>query len=386
MDRDDQNERADHAASISERSRRAEAALQDALDLLQAINQASPSGIVAYHEDGPCVFANAAAAAIIGASVDQLLAQNFRELPSWDASGLLLAAEQALDGGGVVHHDLHIVSTFGREVYLACQLTTFESRGEPHLLLLYEDSTDKHLSDDAMNQALDELERSNRELKQFAHVASHDLKEPLRMVASFTQLLAERYRGKLDARADMYIDLAVEGATRMHRLINSLLALSRVRRGERPRKRLACEELVQQVLRDMSVSLQESGARIIYDELPRVEADPPQLRQLLQNLIDNAIKFRSEQAPRVEISAEPGEDCWIFTVADNGIGIPEEYLERIFEPFQRLHLRQAYPGDGIGLAIARRVVERHGGTIRAESTVGEGTRIIFQLPAGKGVQ
>lgn len=375
----------DSQEAIARRLRRSEADLADALDLLQAVSDASPGGIVAYRSEGPCVLANAAAARIVGATQEQLLQENFRQLDSWNSSGLLAAADLALDQGGVVHQELHTVSTFGSEVFLQCKLTTFESRGELHLLLAYEDITDKRSAELAMTRALDDLERSNHELEMFAYVASHDLQEPLRMVASFTQLLADRYGDQLDQRAQMYIGHAVEGALRMRRLINSLLALSRVRQYERPMKQVNCSALLKQVRQDLALVIQETGARIQVGDLPIIRGNAPQLRQLFQNLLDNALKFRAEDPPLVEISATRGADGWIFEVSDNGIGIPGQYLERIFAPFQRLHLRQEYLGDGIGLAIARRVVEGHGGRIQAKSPPGGGACFIFDIPDDGGV-
>ena len=375
----------EHRSTITARLRQSEATLADALELLQAISDASPGGIVAYQADGPCVFANAAAARIVGATRPQLIQQNFRKVPQWRETGLLAAAEQALERGGVIEHELQTITSFGVAVCLHCTLTTFQSRGEPHLLVAYEDITGKRTAEKAMTRALDELERSNRELEQFAYVASHDLQEPLRMVASFTQLLADRYAGELDERARGYIDLAVEGATRMRRLINSLLALSRVHREAQPAQTVNCAQLLSQVKLDLALTIQESGAEIVATGLPELRGDPPQLRQLMQNLLDNAIKFRSNQPPRVEISAHRQAGGWIFEVADNGIGIPEKHRERIFAPFQRLHLRREYPGDGIGLAIAQCVVERHGGSIRAEGRPGGGARLIFDIPDNVGV-
>ena len=375
----------EHRSTITARLRQSEASLADALELLQAISDASPGGIVAYQTDGPCVFANAAAARIVGATQPQLSRENFREVASWKVSGLLMAAEHALESGGVVEHELQTISTFGTPVCLHCTLTTFQSRGEPHLLLAYEDITDKRTAEQTMTRALDDLERSNRELEQFAYVASHDLQEPLRMVAAFTQLLADRYGDKLDAGARDYIRHAVEGATRMRRLVNSLLALSRVHREARDLERVDCARQLEQVKKDLTLKIRESGAIIEAKDLPILHGDPPQLRQLLQNLLGNAIKFRGEEPPRVKISASRTDGGWTFEVADNGIGIPEEHRERVFEPFQRLHVRRAYPGDGIGLAIARKVVERHGGEIHIEGNEHDGSVVIFDIPDDPGV-
>ncbi len=375
----------EHHSTITARLRQSEATLADALELLQAISDASPGGIVAYQADGPCVFANAAAGRIIGATRSQLIQQNFREIKTWRESGLFMAAEHALKGDGVVEHELQTISSFGTPVCLHCTLTTFQSRGEPHLLLAYEDITGKRTAEQTMTRALDDLERSNLELEQFAYVASHDLQEPLRMVAAFTQLLADRYGDKLDATAREYIHHAVEGATRMRRLINSLLDLSRVHREAQDLVSVNWSSLLDQVKKDLTLKIQESGAVIAARGLPILNGDPPQLRQLLQNLLDNAIKFHGEAPPRAEISAARTDSGWTFQVADNGIGIPEEHRERVFAPFQRLHLRRDYPGDGIGLAIARKVVERHGGRIHVEANEGGGTRVIFDIPDDPGV-
>jgi PAS domain S-box-containing protein len=229
-------------------------------------------------------------------------------------------------------------------------------------------------------RAEEELQRSNAELQQFAYVASHDLQEPLRMVSSYTQLLAECYQGQLDAQADKFIAFATEGATRMQQLLEDLLDYSRVSRRPQPFEPINCTTILKDVLTDLAVTMQESSAVVTADSLPTVLGDRTQLRQLLQNLISNAIKFRREEPPLVHISAEPQEDFWLFTVRDNGIGIDPQFAERIFVLFQRLHSRQEYPGTGIGLAICKKIVERHAGRIWVESHLGEGSTFYFTLP------
>jgi light-regulated signal transduction histidine kinase (bacteriophytochrome) len=229
-------------------------------------------------------------------------------------------------------------------------------------------------------RAEEELQRSNAELQQFAYVASHDLQEPLRMVSSYTQLLAECYQGQLDAQADKFIAFATEGATRMQQLLEDLLDYSRVSRRPQPFEPINCTTILKDVLTDLAVTMQESSAVVTADSLPTVLGDRTQLRQLLQNLISNAIKFRREEPPLVHIRAEPQEDFWLFTVRDNGIGIDPQFAERIFVLFQRLHSRQEYPGTGIGLAICKKIVERHAGRIWVESHLGEGSTFYFTLP------
>ncbi|RMF83021.1 MAG: GHKL domain-containing protein, partial [Nitrospinota bacterium] len=228
-----------------------------------------------------------------------------------------------------------------------------------------------------------ELERSNKELEQFAYVASHDLQEPLRMVASYTQLLARHYEGQLDEKASKYIHYIVDGATRMQTLINDLLTLSRVGTRGNPLEPTDCQEVMAEVLENLERKIAETGAEIVIGQLPMVMADRTQLGQVFQNLIDNAMKFRSAAPPRVEITAHRQNGWWEICVADNGIGIEPQYHERIFTIFQRLHARGTYPGTGIGLAIVKKVVERHGGRVWVESTCGKGSRFFFTLPAVK---
>ena len=231
-----------------------------------------------------------------------------------------------------------------------------------------------------------ELQRSNRDLEQFAYVASHDLQEPLRMVSSYTQLLGKRYAGKLDERADTYIHYAVDGANRMQTLIQDLLKYSRVGTRQAPLVPTSAADVVADVLRTFELAIQESGSCITVAELPEVLADRVQLTQIFQNLIGNALKFKREGvAHSVTVSAAPVSDSngqlWQFTVRDNGIGIEKEYFERIFVIFQRLNTRESFTGSGIGLAICQRLVERHGGQIWLESAPGEGTAFHFTLQA-----
>jgi len=205
------------------------------------------------------------------------------------------------------------------------------------------------------------------------------------MVTNFVQLLAKRYRGKLDSNADDFINFAVDGATRMWNLINDLLTYSRVGTRGNLFELIDCEEVVQNCVNNLKVALEESRAEVTHDPLPKTVADFSQIEQLFQNLIGNAIKFHGEESPRVHISARPNGDYWLFSVRDNGIGIAPEYKERIFVIFQRLHGKDKYPGTGIGLAICKKIVERHGGHIWVESEPGKGATFYFTLPK-EGVQ
>jgi signal transduction histidine kinase len=227
---------------------------------------------------------------------------------------------------------------------------------------------------------VDELARSNADLEQFAYVASHDLQEPLRMVSAYTQLLGERYKGKLDENADKFIGYATEGATRMQVLIQDLLAFSRVGRKEVTAANVDCNAVMEEVRQTLTSAIQESGAVITSAELPSVWADRTQLAQVFQNLIGNAIKFRGENPPVISVQAEKAEPNWLLSVSDNGIGIDPEHAENIFVVFQRLHARTEYPGNGIGLAICKKIVERSGGRIWVESQAGAGSSFKFTLP------
>ncbi|MFJ2957936.1 ATP-binding protein [Streptomyces sp. NPDC087270] len=230
-------------------------------------------------------------------------------------------------------------------------------------------------------QAAD-LRRSNAELEQFAYVASHDLQEPLRKVASFCQLLQRRYADQLDDRAGQYIEFAVDGANRMQTLINDLLAFSRVGRVHAESTAVDLETLYTRTTDSLSLAVEESGAELTHDPLPVVSGDATQLGMLLQNLLSNAIKFRApDRPPRIHLSVAPdGEERWEFAVTDNGIGIAPEFAERVFVIFQRLHTRDAYPGNGIGLALCKKIVDFHGGDVRIDADHSPGTRIVFTLP------
>lgn len=230
-----------------------------------------------------------------------------------------------------------------------------------------------------LDERTEDLQRSNNDLEQFAYVASHDLQEPLRMVASYTQLLKKRYSGRLDSDADEFIEYAVDGAARMQVLINDLLKFSRVGTKGKNFEPTDLNKVAELVLRDLHVRIAETGAKVIVDDLPRVLADDSQMHQVLLNLIGNAMKFVRDEKPVVKVSAYSDEKYWVICVEDNGIGIEEKYMERIFVIFQRLHTRTEYPGTGIGLALCKKIVERHRGKIWVESKPGEGSKFCFSI-------
>jgi signal transduction histidine kinase len=291
-----------------------------------------------------------------------------------------------LSANGDVLHIIHHVEDVTETVELARE----RAEGDEALRLLrtraewLEDEIRRRArAEDELSLKLDELARSNTELEQFAYVASHDLQEPLRMVASYVQLLAKRYRGKLDSDADDFIGYAVDGATRMQQLINDLLAFSRV--GTRGTQLMPTdtESVFSGVIQSMHLAIAESGALVTHDPLPTIVADATQLGQLFQNLIGNAIKFRGDAQPQVHVSATLRNQQWLFSVRDNGIGLEPQYADRIFVIFQRLHVRGEYSGTGIGLAICKKIVERHGGKIWVESELGKGSTFSFTLAGAK---
>ncbi|HEV2125228.1 MAG TPA: PAS domain S-box protein [Chloroflexota bacterium] len=254
------------------------------------------------------------------------------------------------------------------------------------VVVTFRDISERRQAQEALERRTQELQQSNSDLEQFAYVASHDLQEPLRTVVSYLQLVEEDYREQLGIEGKEFLDFAVDGAKRMQTLINDLLVYSRVGRLGRAFESVSVEAVLGEVLSDLRSRIREVGATITYDPLPTVYADVVQLAQLLQNLLSNAMKFADEAPPRIHVSAVPDpetEKMWRFAVRDNGIGISPEYQELIFVIFQRLHLRDEYPGTGIGLAVCKKIVERHGGRVWVESAAGEGATFYFTLPAAE---
>jgi len=279
-------------------------------------------------------------------------------------------------------YDVRAKTKDGREIWISALATRIEFQGRVAVLLSLRDVTETRRVEELLKQTMTELVRSNTELERFAYVASHDLQEPLRMVASYTQLLERRYKGKLDSDADEFIGYAVDGATRMQQLINALLDYSRVSTRGKPFSPTNCEEVFNQAIANLQASIKENAAIVTHDYLPTIMADGTQMVQLFQNLISNAIKFHGEEQPEVHVGAERNGTEWIFSVRDNGIGIDPQYFDRIFVIFNRLHSRQEYPGTGIGLTICKKIVERHKGRIWVESQPGKGATFYFTILIG----
>jgi signal transduction histidine kinase len=272
-------------------------------------------------------------------------------------------------------HTIHVIAARGK-VYR-------DEAGRPlRMTGVCWDVTERHRSEQALRRQARELTRSNRELEMFASVASHDLQEPLRMVASYTELLANRYADQLDEKARRWIGFAVEGTVRMKQLINDLLDFSRVGTRGKPFQSTDLNDVLRSVLLNLQTAIAECGAQIRHGPLPRVLGDATQLAQVLQNLIGNALKFRAkDKSPEIQLDADWQDGVWRISVRDNGIGIDPQFADRIFVIFQRLHSRDEYPGTGIGLAICKKIIERHGGHIGVESHPGEGTTFRFTLDA-----
>ncbi|TAM55921.1 MAG: PAS domain S-box protein [Paraburkholderia sp.] len=315
---------------------------------------------------------------LIGKPIEMLLPERFRATHIGDRKAFFARSSARAMGSG---RELFGLRRDGTEFPVEIGLNPMETSEGVFVLSSIADVTERKRAERQIRQRTEELARSNRDLEQFAYVASHDLQEPLRAVAGPLQLLQRRYQGQLDARADEFIGHAVDGATRMQTLIDDLLSYSRVGRLEDPKQPVPAEQALELALKNLAFVIEEAGAEITHEALPVVQAISSQLALLFQNLIGNAIKFRSkDRALLIRVRAESIGDEWQFSVTDNGIGISEQYFERIFVIFQRLHTRREYPGTGLGLALCKRIVEHHGGKIWVESTPGDGAAFSFTIP------
>jgi len=352
--------------------------------------EAAPDAMVVVNQSGEIVLLNVRAEKQFGYRRHELLGQQVKALiPEGFAERLvadaLRPAEEALTqriGSGI---ELQARRKNGSEFPIEMMLSPLEGADGVLVTAAIRDITMRKAAEAELLKSVAELNRSNEELAQFAYIASHDLQEPLRMVASYTQLLARRYKGKLDGDADEFIAYAVDGASRMQQLIQDLLSFSRVGTKGREIVETSSEKALLQALRNLRSAIEDSGAQVTHDPLPDVLADDSQLIQLFQNLVGNAIKYQKAGVPLVHVSAVKGQDKrWTFAVKDNGLGIDARYFEKIFVMFQRLHKREEFAGTGIGLAICKKIVERHGGRISVESQPGQGSTFRFVLAASEG--
>jgi PAS domain S-box-containing protein len=348
--------------------------------------ESSGDGIFVADTRGNCVLWNPACERMLGLKPDRIQQRDWTEgigvylsdkVTPFPGEDLPLA--RALRGEACDDVELWIRNRVQKGIWISVTARPL-MEGRDGAVSTFRDVTFAKDADAALEAKTVEVTRSNRELEQFAYVAAHDLQEPLRMVSSYVQLLSRRYKGKLDAEADEFIAFASDGAKRMSQLINDLLSFSRIGRGDVPEQLVDCEKVLQQVLFSLAHKKQMAGVEITHDPLPQVHANELQITQVLQNLIDNAVKFRSKEDPRVHISARADGDRWTFSVADNGIGIDAEYKDRIFVIFQRLNSREDYDGTGIGLAVCKKIVEKRDGSIWVEPNKEHGTVVYFTWP------
>jgi PAS domain S-box-containing protein len=351
--------------------------------------EAAPDAMVVVNQGGEIVLLNVQAEKQFGYRRDELLGQKVKNIipegfaERLIADGTRTAAEALAQqiGTGI---ELIGRRKDGTEFPIEIMLSPLESPEGVLVTAAVRDITERKSSEQHLVKTVAELKRSNDELQQFAYVASHDLQEPLRMVASYTQLLAERYKGRLDSDADEFIAYAVDGSNRMQVLIQDLLAYSRAGTNGKALREIPSENALKEALVNLRATIQESGAIVTHDPLPLITTDGTQLAQIFQNLIGNAIKYRGAAVPNVHISAVKNGNEWIFSIRDNGLGIDPQYFDRIFVLFQRLHGQAEFKGTGIGLAICKKMLERLGGRIWVESQPEKGSTFHFALPEKDG--
>ncbi len=359
-------------------SKRAEVLFERAVD-------ASPSGMVAVDDNGVIALVNAETERLFGYSrfeligkpVEKLLPEAYQKThPAWVSSFITDPERRAMGAGRSLFAQRKDGTTFPVEIGLN-PIDTGQGRW---VLGAVVDRTEVVETQKRLEEQAEELKRSNVELEQFAYVASHDLQEPLRMVAGFSKMLSRQYSGQLDATGQEYLHYLVDGAKRMEQLINELLEYSRVSKREVTYSTVDANASMDSVCLGLQMSITESCGSVVYTGLPEVVTDQVQFCQVLQNLVSNGLKFRGDKPPRVEVTAQRDDDQWTFCVADDGIGIASDQWERIFEMFQRLHERDIYDGSGIGLALVKKMVERWGGKVWVQSTLGEGSSFFFTVP------
>jgi len=334
-----------------------------------------------------CTFVSKQAERMLGYPVDRWLKEpNFWKdlIASSDREAVLQACAKAIEEKRNYELEYRVVASDQRILWVRDIVTVVLRNDRPIALRgVMVDITDHKQTEDALAHRAEELAQSNEELEQFAYVASHDLQEPLRKVANYTEMLAKKYKSQIDTTADKYINYILDGANRMHKLIQDLLAYSRVGKGPLAMEPTDFATLVKQVINDLEDSIRENHAKVTSNGLPKVFANPTQMREVFQNLVGNAIKFHGHEAPQICIGAEQKGGNWVFSVKDNGIGIDPRFTSRIFVIFQRLHTPAEYPGTGIGLAICKKIVETHGGRIWVQSQLGKGSTFYFTLPASR---
>jgi PAS domain S-box-containing protein len=346
----------------------------------RSLIEASLDPLVTINNQGKITDVNKATEDVTGGTREELISSDFSDYFTKPQEARL-GYQKVFTEGLVKDYPLAIRHKSGRITDVLYNASLYRNpQGEIQgVFAAARDVTERNAMENEIKLTVEKLQQSNSELEQFAYVASHDLQEPLRMVASYVQLLERRYKGKLDSEADEFIAYAVDGANRMRGLIDDLLTYSRVSRLGKPFAPTNLESTLNIVLMNLQLSMAENKAVVTNDKLPVVMADGGQIIQLLQNLIGNAIKFHGKNPPRVHVSVQEKDTEYLFSVRDNGIGIAPEYFDRLFKIFQRLHTREEYPGSGIGLAVCKRIVERHRGRIWIESQEGKGSTVYFTV-------
>ncbi|HZM35171.1 MAG TPA: PAS domain S-box protein [Burkholderiales bacterium] len=364
--------------------REAEERVRESEELYRQTFQLAASGIAHVGLDGRFLKVNRSLCEILGYAEEELVGRSVKDLSHPEDRDLTDRERARVHEGEVdaARFEKRYVRRDGRVVWVELSVALArDPHGHPQYeIAMFEDITERKEAESALAAAHEELKRSNAELEQFAYVASHDLQEPLRMVSSYTQLVMKRYGERLDGDAKEFMAYVVDGAARMKQLIEDLLAYSRVGTRGKEFRPTSVESALARALANLHAAIAESGAELTHDPLPTVHADEGQLAQLLQNLIGNALKFRGSGKPSIHVGVVETPSAWEFRVRDNGIGIEPQYFERIFMLFQRLHTKGDYPGTGIGLAICKKVVERHGGRIWVDSEPGKGSSFHFTLP------
>ena len=361
-------------SDISDRKQAEDALRQSQENFAKAFNFNPAALAITRNADGKFMNVNNTYTNIMGYAESEIIGHNVTELSIYvDLNERAQLLQELAEHGRVINYDLTVRAKSGEHRNLLVSMEPVLYDKENCILSTFIDITERKLVEE-------ELRRSNAELEQFAYIASHDLQEPLRAVAGMVQLLQKRYQGQLDERADEYITHAVEAANRMGMLIQAVLTYSRIQRSTQSIELVDANSCLQTALKNLEISIQESHAAVTVDVLPHVHANPPQLTQLFQNLIGNGIKFRGSEEPQIHISVTELKDEWQFSVRDNGIGIEPQYFDRIFLIFQRLHTRREYSGTGIGLALCKKIIDRHGGRIWVESEPQHGSIFHFTLP------
>lgn len=352
---------------------------------LRLIIEAAPSGMIMVDHNGIIVLVNSQIEKLFGYTREELLGQTIELLvphsakashPAYRAAFFAEPKTRSMGSG----RDLYGLKKDGSQLPVEIGLNPLVMEQQAFVLASVVDITERKRSEELLQIKLHELQRSNEELQQFAYVCSHDLQEPLRVISNYTQLLAKRYSASLDEKANQFIDFTVDATKRMQSLINDLLLYSRVETRAKEFENTDSSAVMDMAIANLKLAIEDSSAQINHKDLPIVNVDSSQLLQLFQNLLSNAIKFHSNSSPLIHISAKDDGKNWHFTIQDNGIGIDKKHAERIFVIFQRLHTREMYPGSGIGLAVCKKIVERHGGRIWVDSEVGQGAAFHFTLP------